>query len=233
LWLANCYFAHNSLRFPALLPFFNASSLRPFHPPNRRPDPVAPTWRRPFPRCRVLSAQPPVVRNNSVDFKVQPIREANPAYPLYIHCCLTGTAHNRWTRDSGRDKPGAEMNQRVLPKTPLFSIPADCLPHEKIEQILLCGRVCVTQVKYGTARGQRQEHLVMRCSMHQRRSAPMSSAILSAKEQQVIDSTFPCHCPRCHQERLRFVLLENGAVCAQCWNETHPVVPIQRAATAH
>jgi hypothetical protein len=23
LWLANCYFAHNSLRFPALLPFFN------------------------------------------------------------------------------------------------------------------------------------------------------------------------------------------------------------------
>ena len=152
---------------------------------------------------------------------------------LYIHCCLTGTAHNRWTRDSGRDKPGAEMNQRVLPKTPLFSIPADCLPHERIEQILLCGRVCVTQVKYGTARGQRQEHLVMRCSMHQRRSAPMSSAILSAKEQQVIDSTFPCHCPRCHQERLRFVLLENGAVCAQCWNETHPVVPIQRAATAH
>src|SRR5215469_4639820 len=32
LWLANCYFAHNSLRFPALLPFFNASSGRPFHP---------------------------------------------------------------------------------------------------------------------------------------------------------------------------------------------------------
>ena len=26
VWLANCYFAHNSLRFPALLPFFNASS---------------------------------------------------------------------------------------------------------------------------------------------------------------------------------------------------------------
>ena len=26
LWLANCYFAHNSLRFSALLTFFNASS---------------------------------------------------------------------------------------------------------------------------------------------------------------------------------------------------------------
>jgi hypothetical protein len=59
LWLANCYFAHNSLRFPALLPFFNASSRRPFHPPNRRPDPVVPTWRRPFPRCRVPSSQTP------------------------------------------------------------------------------------------------------------------------------------------------------------------------------
>ena len=59
LCLANCYFAHNSLRFPALLPFFNASSLRPFHPPNRRPDPVVPTWRRPFPRCRVPSSQTP------------------------------------------------------------------------------------------------------------------------------------------------------------------------------
>ena len=53
VWLANCYFARNSLRFPALLPFFKASSRRPFHPPNRRPDPEVPTWRRPFPRCRV------------------------------------------------------------------------------------------------------------------------------------------------------------------------------------
>ena len=32
LWLANCYLAHDSLRFPVLLPFFNASSRRPFHP---------------------------------------------------------------------------------------------------------------------------------------------------------------------------------------------------------
>ncbi len=32
MWLANCYFAHNSLRFPVLLPFFNASFRRPFHP---------------------------------------------------------------------------------------------------------------------------------------------------------------------------------------------------------
>src|SRR5260370_28921930 len=66
LWLANCYFAHNSLRFPAPLPFFNASSRRPFHPPNRRPDPVVPTWRRPFPRCRVPSAQTPALNRKSL-----------------------------------------------------------------------------------------------------------------------------------------------------------------------
>ena len=66
LWLANCYFAHNSLRFPALLPFFNASSRRPFHPLNRYPDPVAPTWRRPFPRCGVPSAQTPAPDRKSL-----------------------------------------------------------------------------------------------------------------------------------------------------------------------
>jgi len=64
LCLANCYFAHNSLGFPVLLPFFNASSRRPFHPLNRHPDPVAPTWRRPFPHCRVPSAQTPAPRKS-------------------------------------------------------------------------------------------------------------------------------------------------------------------------
>ena len=66
LCLANCYFAHNSLGFPALLPFFNASSLHPFHPLNRYPDPVVPTWRRPFPRCRVPSAQTPAPDRESL-----------------------------------------------------------------------------------------------------------------------------------------------------------------------
>jgi hypothetical protein len=66
VWLANCYFAHNSLQFPSLLPFFNASSRRPFHPLNRRPDPVVPTWRRPFPRCRVPSAQTPAPDRKSL-----------------------------------------------------------------------------------------------------------------------------------------------------------------------
>ena len=31
VWLANCYFADDSLEFPALLPFWDAPSGRSFH----------------------------------------------------------------------------------------------------------------------------------------------------------------------------------------------------------
>ena len=56
LWLANCYFPHNSLRFAALLPFFNASSGRPFHPLHRYLGPLARTRRCPFRSCGVASS---------------------------------------------------------------------------------------------------------------------------------------------------------------------------------
>jgi len=54
--LANCYFAHTSLRFPALLPFFNASSRRPFHPLHHYLGPLARTRRCPFRSCGVASS---------------------------------------------------------------------------------------------------------------------------------------------------------------------------------
>jgi hypothetical protein len=57
-----------------------------------------------------------VVRDNSVRLQSLTDTRGKPsAYPLYIHCRLTGTARNRWTRASGIDKLGAEMDQRVLP----------------------------------------------------------------------------------------------------------------------
>jgi len=46
VWLANCYFAHNSLGFPALLPFCDAPAGRSFH--SSVPWPAARTWQRPF-----------------------------------------------------------------------------------------------------------------------------------------------------------------------------------------
>jgi hypothetical protein len=46
LWLANCYFAHDSLGSPALLPFCDAPAGRSFH--SSVPWPAARTWQRPF-----------------------------------------------------------------------------------------------------------------------------------------------------------------------------------------
>src|SRR5438874_13355212 len=59
LSLANCYFTRDSSGFPALLRFFDAQSGRSFHPFHRRPGSVARSWRGPFPRCGVASAQAP------------------------------------------------------------------------------------------------------------------------------------------------------------------------------
>src|SRR5450755_2973927 len=57
LWLANCYFAHNSVGLPVLLGFRDARSGRPVHPFHRYPGSVARTWRCPIHGCRVASAQ--------------------------------------------------------------------------------------------------------------------------------------------------------------------------------
>src|SRR5450755_855318 len=57
LWLANCYFANNSLEFAVLLGFCDARSGRPSRPFHRYHGSLARTWRCPFHRCRVASAQ--------------------------------------------------------------------------------------------------------------------------------------------------------------------------------
>src|SRR5438552_6308546 len=57
LWLANCYFTHDSSEFPALLPFFDAPFGRSIYPFHGHAGPTAWTWRRPFPSCGVASPQ--------------------------------------------------------------------------------------------------------------------------------------------------------------------------------
>src|SRR6266576_2005578 len=57
LWLANCYFTHDSSEFPALLPFFDAPFGRSIYPFHCHAGPPAWTWRRPFPSCGVASPQ--------------------------------------------------------------------------------------------------------------------------------------------------------------------------------
>src|SRR5271166_5278699 len=59
LWLANCYFAHNSSGFAILLLFFDAQSGRSCYPLDRHAGSVARTWWRPFPGRGVASPETP------------------------------------------------------------------------------------------------------------------------------------------------------------------------------
>src|ERR1700730_16569703 len=61
VWLANCYFACNSLGFPVLLLSCDAQFGRSFHPFDRYPGPFGRTWRRPFHSCGVASPQTPTL----------------------------------------------------------------------------------------------------------------------------------------------------------------------------
>jgi hypothetical protein len=67
LWLANCYFAHDSLGFPVLLPFFDGQSGRSFYPLDRHHGPVARTGWGPFRGCGVPSPQAPTPLHKLVD----------------------------------------------------------------------------------------------------------------------------------------------------------------------
>ena len=131
VWLANCYFADNSLRFPALLPFFNASSLRPFHPPNRRPDPVVPTRRRPFPRCRVPSSQTPTPDPESLPTPISQSILVGP-HP----CRLDGALDPSYSSSPFRNRseafdtawPSQSLEQAKVPRAVLPESPTEARP---------------------------------------------------------------------------------------------------------
>ena len=124
--LANCYFARNSLRFPALLPFFNASSRRPFHPLNRHPDPVVPTWRRPFPRCRVPSAQtlapdrksPPASISHSILVGPHPCRLDGALDPSYSSSPFRNCTEALDTPSHSQSHEQAKVPLAVLTESP-------------------------------------------------------------------------------------------------------------------
>src|SRR5207245_9700782 len=59
MWLANCCFAHISLGFPFLLRFCDEQPGHSFYPFYCYPGALARSWRRPFPRRGVASAQAP------------------------------------------------------------------------------------------------------------------------------------------------------------------------------
>jgi transposase InsO family protein len=156
LWLANCYFAHNSLRFPALRPFFNASSRRPFHPPNRRLDPVVPTWRCPLPRCRVPSAQTP-----APDRKSLPATIAHSILVGPHPCRLDGALDPSYSSSPCRDcteafspaSPSQSHEQAKVPHAVLTESPSEARPERSDRRSHSCGRRNeATQPNWGSPR---------------------------------------------------------------------------------
>ena len=143
LWLANCYFAHNSLGFPALLPFFNASSRRPFHPLNRHPDPVAQTWQRPFPHCRVPSAQTLAPDRKSLPATISQSILVGP-YP----CRLDGALGPSYSSSPFRNRseafypasPSQSHEQAKVPHAVLTESPSEARPDRTERRTHPCGR---------------------------------------------------------------------------------------------
>ena len=129
--LANCYFAHNSLRFSVLLPFFNASFPRPFHPLNRHPNPVASTWRRPFPHCRVSSTKTPAPDRKSLPATISHAILVGP-HP----CRLDGALGPSYSSSSFRNcteafypaSPSQSHEQAKVPHAVLTESPSEARP---------------------------------------------------------------------------------------------------------
>jgi len=66
VWLANSYFANDSIAFPVLLRFCGADPGRSFDPLHRYFGPIARTRRRSFHNCGVASAQAPTPDRESL-----------------------------------------------------------------------------------------------------------------------------------------------------------------------
>ena len=131
LWLANCYFAHNSLRFSALLPFLNASSRRPFRPLHSYPGPLARTRRCPFPSCGVPYPQAPTLDREAIPATIAEFMHLGP-HPRRLDGAL-GTYHSPApfrNRSEAFDAawPSQSLEQAKVPHAVLTESPSEARP---------------------------------------------------------------------------------------------------------
>src|SRR5712692_4299928 len=131
VWLANCYFTHNSLGFAVLLRFCNARSGRSWHPLHCYPGPVARTWRRPFHSCGVASHQAPTPDRESLPATITESTRVGP-HPRRTDCAFGASSSSAPFRNRiealhiaklSQSHEQAKMPDAVLTETPTEARP--------------------------------------------------------------------------------------------------------------
>ena len=143
LWLANCYFTHDSSGFPVLLPFFDAPSGGSFHPFPCYPGPPARTWRCPFHRCGVASPQTPTPAPESLPVTIPPISARGTVFfPAgWRSWCVNSSAPFRNCTeafDTARASQGLE--QAKVSRLVLIEAPLEARPEGPVRRTYSCGR---------------------------------------------------------------------------------------------
>jgi hypothetical protein len=112
LSLANCYFAHDSLGFSVLLPFFDAQSGHSLYPLVRHLGPAAWTWRRPFPSRGVASPEAPTPDRESLPASIAESKRLGP-HPCRLADPLGASNSSSPFRNCCRSPNRCAGNKRV------------------------------------------------------------------------------------------------------------------------
>src|SRR5437762_4319802 len=147
VWLANCYFAHDSSGFPVLLPFFDAPSRGSFHPFPCYPGPPARTWRCPFHRCGVASPQTPTPDPESLPATILQSLRVGP-YSCRRDGTLDATNSSapfrNCTEAFDTARPSQSHEQAKVPRLVLTEAPLEARPEgpERRETMMLARSSC-------------------------------------------------------------------------------------------
>ena len=143
LWLANCYFAHDSLGFPILLPFCDAQSGHSFYPLDRHPGSVARSWRRPFHRRGITSPQTPTPDRESLPATIaQSIRVGPHLRRLdgALAASNSSAPFRNCTEALDTARPSQSHEQAKVPDAVLHESPSEARPERTERRTRSCGR---------------------------------------------------------------------------------------------
>src|SRR6184192_4818368 len=184
LSLANCYFTRDSSGFPALLRFFDAQSGRSFHPFHRRPGSVARSWRGPFPRCGVASAQAPDPDLESLPETISEFTRVGPG-PRWLDGALGASNSSAPFRNRSEAFdtawPSQSLEQAKVPRAVLPESPSEARPERTECTTHPCGsRNEATESQLGLSANRSTDCLGVPDPNRQRRGSQDSRSALPA-----------------------------------------------------